>query len=73
MTEMLYSKGVAKSNLGLGHFLTFWYLTYYLNHLCPLQGYFLMFLKKLYLWLLDLMRHAKQSEARKFYDMSGEK
>ena len=29
-------------------------------------------MKKLYLWLYDF-RYAKQSKARKFYDMSGEK
>ena len=32
-----------------------------------------MFMKKLCLWKFDLRKYAKQSEARKFYDMSGEK
>ena len=27
----------------LGHFLTFWYLTYYLNHPSPLNGYFSLY------------------------------
>ena len=30
-------------------------------------------MKKVMLWLNDLRRYAEQSEARKFYDMSGEK
>ena len=30
-------------------------------------------MKKLWLWLFDLMRYAEQSMARKFYEMSGDK
>ena len=34
--------------------------------------HFLIIMKKLCLWLFDLRRYAKQSEARKFYDISTE-
>ena len=34
---------------------------------------FLIFMKKLCLWLFNLSRHAKQSKARKFYDISAKK
>ena len=33
----------------------------------------LIFMKKLCFWLLDLRRYAKQSKAKKFYEMSDEK
>ena len=39
-------------------------LTYY--------TYYLIFMKKMF-WLNDLRRYAEWSEARKFYDMGGEK
>ena len=35
--------------------------------------YVLIFMKKLCVWLFDLRRYAKQSETRKFYDISAEK
>ena len=35
--------------------------------------HFLIFMKKLCIWLFDLRRNAKQHEARKFYDISVEK
>ena len=46
--------------------INFWDIFIYYTH-------FLIFMKKLSLWLYNFGRYAEQSQARKFYDMDGEK